>query len=695
MKQGLNVIDVILRKMICVMVFIVMGGIIISSVPVYSAKPETKESKEMKKKVRELLLEGRELFLEGKYDDAISKFTKVTELKPNHLGARIAIQTVLDEKTKLANLERENAVEKRMLDTERLIHEKKKDTLQKIMEKYRNRQQERQKTARRIELEKKLSKIIPEINFTNAHLRDVIQYLHNVGDVNIIIDEEIFESSNDGIIAQEPANEIPSEINVSENYKEVIEENENTGETIEQKQAPSVSENVGKVTDRVTISLQNIPLIEALKYILRTKKLRYRIDDYAVWISKDVSAPEMLTRSYKLLSGKLSINKLSFDKPKTEGEPSPGAKVDEVMNIKDMIQEIVPFPPESKIYLDERTNTLVITNTKENLDLVAELVEKLSVPPVQVEIEAKFVEINQEDADELGLEFFVADPNGIDFKGGDVQIDSDTTDPTYGRQYPNGNVGKAGKEGFTSGLRFLTETINNNTVPRGNILAVGGILNEEQFKMVLHALSQRKNTDVMNAPKVTTLNCHQAEIKLVTEFWYPQEFEAIPPVLSVAADGTTTEVAPAAVQASDFIRRDIGVLLNVTPDVGANRKTINLTLIPEVSKFVTWMDFGVEDAPQLVPVFASDNVATSVVISDGNTIVLGGTVRIEKTKQHDKIPVLGDIPYLGRAFRSETEEDTKINLLIFVTAHIITPGGNTLKEEMKTVSSEVDDKEIR
>jgi len=691
MKMAFNVTDGVVGKIFYTAVYFVVAALIVNSGPVYSAKPGKKQDKEIKKKIRELLFEGRGLFLDGKYDEAIAKFRKVQEIKPNHLGAIIAIQTVMDEKTRLANLDRENVVEKRMIETENIIHEKKKDTIEKIIEKYKDRQQERQKTARRIEIEKKLGKIIPEINFTNAHLRDVIQYLHNVGDVNIIIDENVFGYAN--VPVSETPAEIPPEINVSENYKEIIEENENTGDNVEQIRTSAVVQEENAVSDKVTISLRNIPLIDALKYILRTKKLRYRIDDYAVWISKDISAPELITRTYKLLSGRLSINKLTFDKPQTDGEPAPGAKVEEVMNIKDMVQEIVPFPPESKIYLDERTNTLVVTNTKENLDLVAELVEKLSVPPVQIEIESKFVEIAQDDADELGLEFFMSEDAGESVRGKSLKIESDTTDANFGQQFPGGNVGKAGKEGITSGLRFLTETINNNTVPRGNILAIGGILDESQFKMVLHALSQRKNTDLMNSPKVTTLNGHQAEIKLVTEFWYPQEFEVIPPVLSTTLlnpDGTPKEVAPAAVQAGDFIRRDVGVLLNVTPDVGANRKTINLTIIPEVSKFVTWIDFGVENAPQLVPVFSSDNVATSVVVNDGDTIVLGGTVRIEKTKQHDKIPFIGDIPYIGRAFRSETEEDKKINLLIFVTARIITPGGNTLKEEMKTISSEVE-----
>ena len=427
-----------------------------------------------------------------------------------------------------------------------------------------------------------------------------------------------------------------------------------------------------RMSDRVTISLRNIPLIDALKYILRTKKIRYRIDDYAVWISRDVSAPDLITKSYKLLGGKGAINKLTFEKPSDEG-PSPGARVEEIMNIKDVINEVVMFPSGGKMYLDERTNTLVVTNTKENHDIIGDLIEQLSVPAVQVEIETRFVEIAQYEAEELGLELFLT----ADMALGDYAINRNATDGVFGQDTT------AAQQGFTTGLRFLTEAIGGAQAPRGNILAVGGILGERDMRMILHALNQRQNVDILTCPKVTTLNGHQAEIKSITEFLYPQEFEVTPPVLN----STGVVLAEAVVQASDFTRRDIGVVLTVTPDVGNDNKTINLTLVPEISRFESWLDYGTDvegtHIPQLQPLFSSDYVATSVVLHDSDTIVLGGTISTERRKREDKIPLLGDIPFVGRAFRSESETDDKVNLLIFVTARVITPNGLPLEEEQQ------------
>jgi len=624
---------------------------------------------EQKRKVRTFLVEGRQLYLEGNFDEAIEKFHQVTDIKPNHLGARIAIKTILDEMDRHAALELENEVSERMLITEEKLHEKRKRVIKSIIEKSAKEAMESQKSPSRLAIEKKLNTIIPEINFTNAHLRDVIHYLHTVGDVNIIMDDDLFETS----ASEMPT--LPGDIDVtSENEDEInIYDPEDETDITQDSQQEQEMRQPDDMSDRVTISLRNIPLIDALKYILRTKKIRYRIDDYAVWISKDVSAPDLITKSYKLLGGKGAINKLTFEKPSDEG-PSPGARVEEIMNIKDVINEVVTFPSGGKMYLDERTNTLVVTNTKENHDIIGDLVEQLSVPAVQVEIETRFVEIAQFDAEELGLELFLAaDVMTL----GDYAINGNASHGTFGQDTT------AALEGFTTGLRFLTETIGGAQAPQGNILSIGGILGERDMRMILHALNQRQNVDILTCPKVTTLNGHQAEIKSITEFLYPQEFEVTPPVL----DSAGVVLAEAVVQASDFTRRDIGVVLTVTPDVGNDNRTINLTLVPEVSRFDSWLDYGTDvegtHVPQLQPLFSSDYVATSVVLHDCDTIVLGGTISTRRTKREDKIPLLGDIPFVGRAFRSESETDNKVNLLIFVTARVITPSGMSLKEEQQ------------
>jgi general secretion pathway protein D len=138
-------------------------------------------------------------------------------------------------------------------------------------------------------------------------------------------------------------------------------------------------------------------------------------------------------------------------------------------------------------------------------------------------------------------------------------------------------------------------------------------------------------------------------------------------------------------------------LLNVTPQVGPDGYTINLTLIPEVSDFEGFIDYGSrsglgDDAaannnaggqiyisfPYPQPIFNTRRVTTSVIIWDGQTVVIGGLIREDAMKIKDKIPFLGDIPLLGKLFRSELENNIKRNLLVFVTAKLINPAGELI-----------------
>ncbi len=125
------------------------------------------------------------------------------------------------------------------------------------------------------------------------------------------------------------------------------------------------------------------------------------------------------------------------------------------------------------------------------------------------------------------------------------------------------------------------------------------------------------------------------------------------------------------------------MILNVTPTVGPDGYTIDLTLVPEVTELVDWINYGTTFGefqffiPQ--PVFATRQITTSIVIWDGQTVVMGGLIREDMTRVSDKIPLLGDIPLIGRLFRTEGEYSRKKNLLIFVTARLVDPSGKTIR----------------
>jgi general secretion pathway protein D len=150
---------------------------------------------------------------------------------------------------------------------------------------------------------------------------------------------------------------------------------------------------------------------------------------------------------------------------------------------------------------------------------------------------------------------------------------------------------------------------------------------------------------------------------------------------------------------SAFEKRDLGVSLEVEPQVGADNYTIDLSLSPEVVDFDGFVNYGSPitgpryDAlngintfvitPNVMnqPIFSVRKVTTSVSIWDGQTVALGGLIREDVQKVNDKVPILGDIPLAGRLFRSNVDQKIKKNLIVFVTARLMNAEGQPLLQQ--------------
>ena len=237
------------------------------------------------------------------------------------------------------------------------------------------------------------------------------------------------------------------------------------------------------------------------------------------------------------------------------------------------------------------------------------------------------------------------------------------------------------------------------------IFGLAGVFTDPQFQVVIRALNQKKGVDLLSAPKVTTKSGQRAVIEIVREFRYPTTFTP-PQVPSISSGATTTVVGtvPAAIPVvvtpttpQTFETRNTGVTLEVEPVVGPDGITIDLNLVPQVVEFEGFINYGSPifvistSAPVLLtsnvinqPIFSTRKVTTNVSVWDGQTVVLGGLMRVDVQKTEDKTPIIGDIPLLGRLFRTNVDQHIKRNLVIFVTAHLITPGGlpvNPTEEE--------------
>ena len=693
-----SVRDQMIKKILPIVVF---AAVISCSCLIYAAPGK---SASIQAQVKVLYREGVVLYRTGKLIEAKEKFRDILEIAPGYEPARSKLRLILDVQSRMLRRDRVNANSARMLEVE----QKWAPPARAGMAAEEEISYARFKTEQQKMMEEKAQQVIPEINFTDAHLRDVLQYLSRVSGVNIILDEAVLVQQQAGELG------IVQKIEVTGGTENIMEE-EVIGPAPE---APAV------ISDRVTISLKSIPLIEALKYILTAKGLKYRIDEYAIIVSstQNLEEEEMETRYYHLASGIGSFTEYLGDTEETEDvfawegdEEEEGAGT--TMTIKNVLEESgIPFPPGSKIFLDQRTGTLIVRNTPSNLNVVEDILRILDVTPYQIEIEARFVLVTADTAEELGFEWMIKSRNLM--LNNQVVVDNKTTDSVYGR-YPDPN-NETGYEGISKGLRYLTgsdftpgqdKEINrlinfaSSAVgnPLGDILSLSGILTQPQFRVILHALNETGDANLVSSPKVTTLNNQRAQIEMVEEFIYPEEYEVTPPtirstsVIETRVDGNImTEstrslsskiVTPGIAVPISFETRNIGVILNVTPSVGSDKKTITLTLIPEISEFLQWIDYGISEGagwnavPIVKPIFQTRNVTTSVVIGDGETVVLGGLVKEEIEKSEDKIPILGDIPLLGRLFRSKRNVTKKTNLIIFVTARLLTPSGELIRED--------------
>lgn len=588
--------------------------------------------------------DAMKLYNDGKLDQAQAILERIAGENPVDKESRRYLKSILSMKRKLAARDQHIVQRDRILDVRRSwlpIERSGEEALS---------QEGDSSTARQKWMEERLRQVIPEINFNDARLSDIIAYLSKLSGINMILDEELGDTG--------------------EEYVEEIEAGTDQAQNAGNRPGQGKGGGAG-----VTIALKNVPLIEALRYILTPMGLKYRVDEYAILISTPakLESGDMETRYYHLASGSgtfVSVRKAKQGiKQTTESKES-------TLTIKEVLEQSgVPFPPGSKIFLDARTGTLIVRNTPGNLAVVEKIVGALDISPFQVAIESKFVDIEESTARELGLESFLTRNFPLSFTTNPNDVISASAGNANAGQFTNSTVAN---EGFSRGLRFLQTAAG---APRGNVFSFASVLTQPQFQLVLHALDQSGMANILSAPKVTTANNQQARIEVVTQLYYPTQFEITP----ATTNDFGTVITPPVVIPGGFTSRDVGITLEVTPSVGNDRKTISLTLIPEVSTLAAWQDFGISVGsnfpaiPILQPVFTSKNVTASIVINDTETVVLGGLIKEDTTTTADKVPVLGDIPFIGGGFRSNTSTSTKKNLLIFVTAYMLSPEGETIK----------------
>lgn len=296
-----------------------------------------------------------------------------------------------------------------------------------------------------------------------------------------------------------------------------------------------------------------------------------------------------------------------------------------------------------------RSKVIIISDVPPALDKIREVIAQIDIIPQQVVIETRIMEVNRDKLKDIGFDW------GTGSSG--AESTTITTTPTGKR---------AGVDTSQIGGHLLGDQITPNifgaketnlTTANTGLKLLFKRLTGAQFEVILHALDEDVHTNTLSAPRIMTLNNQEASILVGTKY----------PILKT---DTTGAGSTAITNVTLDYYQDIGIQLNVVPQVGLNNY-INMVVHPAVSSY-TGTDASITTAKY--PVIDIRETETRILMKDGETIVIGGLLKDVKSKEIIGIPFLSKIPLLGIVFRRETVDTQKIDLLIFITAHIVKEG---------------------
>jgi general secretion pathway protein D len=619
-------------------------------------------------KIQTLMFEGDNYYHTGQHARALGKYREVLLMDPYNKLARQRIERVERSKEVAMDLRR---------DAERL--RALKDVENAWATEIRPRAQAQQPTvtdrgavSNINRMFDKLENIrIPELKFTEVEVKDALQYIR---DQTVALDPE--KVGINFVVKTETTQAPPAPVGT-----------EGNATVAEPPRVPPV-----------TMDVRDMPVIKVLDIISTFTNLQYKVEEFAVYVfpSNEVS-DVLLVRTFSVPptffrtrvttstdTTALGGGKVSFSDP---------AIVDELK------EKGVEFPSGATAAYLPKTAKLVVRNTADNLNLLDQLLQREQVETRQIDIETKFVEFSDDKLKDFSFNWRVHGDTNLppDFVADFIPpINADVDGDGFPDFAPNSRVG------FGSALRNsgdlqgipLDTLLNRNVARTPANFSVSAIINETGVRMLLTALESALGADLMSAPRVTVVSGQSTKIRTVRELFYPTSYE--PPELRDAptggggGGGGNTVKLPASVIPSnpeDFVSRDIGVTLEVKANANPDRR-IDLELKPEVVEFQGFINYAgnityeqegdvfvSSNGVAFQPVFSLRTVETKVQVVDGQTVVLGGFIREDFENVEDKVPLLGDLPLIGRAFRSKGERAVKRNLIIFLTARMVNPDG--------------------
>jgi len=389
------------------------------------------------------------------------------------------------------------------------------------------------------------------------------------------------------------------------------------------------------VSGNVTLRLQNVPWDQALDIVLRTKGLDKRKQDNVIIVAPQA---ELAAREKADLAARKDVQELAPLRSEYLQVNYAKAKDMEAL-IKSQNNSLLS--PRGSVTVDERTNTLLLQDTSDRLADVRRLVATLDIPVRQVLIESRIVIVSNDFKRELGAIF--------GFTG--WHANGNTLYNTAGTAAGINNNSGTPPAGSAFTVPPAANRYNVN-LPVGNpagSIALGVLGSNFVVDLELSAAQAETQANIISSPRVVTANQKEATIEQGVEIPYQQS----------ASSGATTIQFKKAVLS-------LKVTPQITPD---NRIIMDLDVRDDSVGNVVVASGGVN-----VPSINTREIATQVLVNDGQTVVLGGILETTQREDDTKVPYLGDIPFLGHLFKNTSHQDNKDELMIFITPKIVHEG---------------------
>jgi type IV pilus assembly protein PilQ len=373
----------------------------------------------------------------------------------------------------------------------------------------------------------------------------------------------------------------------------------------------------------ITLRLQNVPWDQALDLVLKTKGLDKRkignvllvapADEIAARERQELESLKQIAELAPLRRELLQVNyaKAADIAKLFQSVTSAESKVDE----------------RGSITVDERTNNIIAYQTQDRLDELRRIVSQLDIPVRQVMIEARIVEANVGYDKALGVRW-----------GGSSNLKGGSNYNTYGLDDNGDEQGNTG-DALTSNTPFVDLGAANATSGIGIAFVTSNTL----LDLELSAMERTGNGEIVSQPKVVTSDKETAKILKGTEIPYQESSSSGATTVSFKEASLSLEVTP-----------------QITPD---NRIIMEVKVTKDEPDYLNMV--------QGVPPIRKNEVNAKVLVADGETIVIGGVFSNTQSKVVDKVPFLGDVPYVGRLFRRDVVSEAKSELLVFLTPRIM------------------------